>query len=176
VSNVSAGEALIEIDGETTKLNVSRADNALILEAGTFSAKVWATSNEGLVLPLDSDGNIRVSDEANISFTASGFAAETEFEVWVFSTPTLLGLSQVDFSGNVEGVFSLPESMDNGSHRIVLVGEGQDNKDIKVVVGMIIGNGASRSPATTIFLATVISLAILSALFLPAIIRRRRAA
>jgi hypothetical protein len=174
VSQVSPGEVVIEVDGKREEVVLSRENNALVLQAGGFSAKLWATNTVGDVIPLDTEGNIRVADEANISFVASGFLGDSESEVWVYSTPTLLGMTQADAVGNLEGSFALPVGIENGSHRIVLAGTNRSNEDISVVVGMIVGDGSEQSAVASILLGVVISLAVLSALFLPAIIRRRR--
>jgi hypothetical protein len=79
------------VGGEPVESTVTRSNDQLVIAAGDMSATISGVTADGAVAPLDNDGNIRLSEGDQIQVEASGFAPNSDVEVWLFSTPTLLG-------------------------------------------------------------------------------------
>ena len=105
---------------------------------------------------------------------AEGFAPGAEVSVWMFSTPTKLGIVTAGTEGKVSGTFELPSGLEVGNHRIVISGDNPDGAKVLVGIGLSYGSVESGSTTTRLLIAIPIALAILFGVFLPAAIRRRK--
>jgi hypothetical protein len=60
---------------------------------------------------------------ASIPITGTGFAPFEVVDIWLHSTPVLLGTLIADAQGRISGSFPMPTSIAAGTHHIVLVDE-----------------------------------------------------
>jgi hypothetical protein len=173
IAEAAPGEAAILVDGEAVESTVARRNDQLVIAAGDMSATISGVTADGAVSPLDNDGNIRLSDGDQIQVEASGFAPNSDVEVWLFSTPTLLGTVTVNSEGAASAKFALPAGAENGNHRVALNGKNVAGEDASFAVGIVIGSSSGGvSTAGKVLIAIPIALAVLFALVIPA--RRRR--
>jgi hypothetical protein len=173
IAEAAPGEAAILVGGEPVKSTVTRSNDQLVIAAGDMSATISCVTADGAVAPLDNDGNIRLSEGDQIQVEASGFAPNSDVEVWLFSTPTLLGTVTVNAQGTASAQFPLPTGAESGNHRVALNGKNVAGEDASFAVGIVIGSASGGvSTAGKVLIAIPIALAVLFALVLPA--RRRR--
>jgi hypothetical protein len=173
IAEAAPGEATILVGGEPVESTVARSNDQLVIAAGDMSATISGVTADGAVAPLDNDGNIRLSEGDQIQVEASGFAPNSDVEVWLFSTPTLLGTVTVNSEGAASAKFALPAGAENGNHRVALNGKNVAGEDASFAVGIVIGSASGGvSTAGKVLIAIPIALAVLFALVLPA--RRRR--
>jgi len=173
IAEAAPGEASILVGGEPVESTLSRSNDQLVISAGDLSATISGITADGAVAPLDSEGNIRLSEGDQIQVEASGFAPNSDVEVWLFSTPTLLGAVTVNAEGTASAVFPLPRGAESGNHRVALNGKNVAGDDASFAVGIVIGsNSGGVSTTGKVLIAIPIALAVLFALVIPA--RRRR--
>jgi hypothetical protein len=171
---LAPGEVGAAIDGKTIKATLSRAENQITVTAGDITTTVSGLTSDGKRVSLNEDGNLVVNEGDKLVASANGFAPETEVEVWMYSTPTRLGVITADADGKVSGTFELPNGLEAGDHRLVFSGENPDGANAVVGLGLSYGTIESGTSITRVLIAIPIALAILFGLFLPAVTRRRR--
>ena len=129
---------------------------------------------DGTVIPLDTDGNIRLDKGDAIKVTVTGFAPESQVEIRLYSDPILLGMGAVNDGGTVTQAYQIPETVPAGSHRVVLAGKNYSGDKVVFTVGIVLGAQESASGLLRALIAIPILVAIFLALFLPAFLRRRK--
>lgn len=162
------------IDGEETSVQVSRENNKFTIKAGDISATLTGLTSGGEVAPLDEDGAVRLSDEDMFVVSTEGFGANSNVEVWMYSTPQKLGSLEVNETGSASQRFAVPSNIEEGMHRVVLRGKNNLGKDVEIAFGMYVGFNKGTSTAAKVLIAVPIALAILLALLIPTALRRRR--
>lgn len=162
------------VDGEETSVEVSRQNNKFTIKAGEISATLTGLTSSGEVAPLDEDGAVRLSDQDMFIVTTEGFGANSNVDVWMYSTPQKLGSLEVDDDGKASQRFSIPSTLEEGMHRVVLRGENSAGKKVEIAFGMYVGFNKGTSTAAKVLIAVPIALAILLALLIPTALRRRR--
>ena len=173
IAEAAPGEASLLVGGEEVEATLSRSNDQLVIAAGEMSATISGVTSDGAIAPLDSEGNIRLSDGDQIQVEASGFAPNSDVEVWLFSTPTLLGTVAVNGEGTASSKFALPRGVESGNHRVALNGKNAVGDDASFAVGIVIGSSSGGvSTAGKVLISVPIALAVLFALVIPA--RRRR--
>ena len=165
------GAASVVVDGEAVDAELLRSENRLVLTAGDVSATAYGETADGVRIPLDESGALRLESGDVIVVEGARFEPGAEVEVWMMSTPTLLGDLVADRSGAVSGRFVPPVTLEPGEHRLVLSGE----VPVVLAFGVFVG-----SEATALRLGfplwIPVSIAIGLALIVPTrYIRRRRA-
>ena len=169
-----AGEGAATIDGQSVPVEISRLDNAFIVSGGGISATISGLSPEGRRISLDSDGTLRLEGDDRIVVEADGYEPDEDVEVWMFSTPRLLGAVTADSSGRFSNNFDLPTGIDAGSHRLVLKGNTRTGQDIVLSLGLNLGPASSASTLTRWLIIIPVSIAVLLGLLIPTALRRRR--
>lgn len=168
------GEAGTVIDGKVVETLITRANNALTVTAGDISATVAVKKANGEQIPLDTNGNIQVSEDEEFFTTGTGFAPGSIVEVWMMSNPIQLGTTSADSKGKVEGAFKVPSGVETGSHRLVFKGRNADDASVVVAIGISYTANNEDSNTVRILIIVPVVLAALAALLLPAAVRTRR--
>ncbi|MGA0885883.1 MAG: fibronectin type III domain-containing protein [Ilumatobacteraceae bacterium] len=75
-----------------------------------------------------------------ISLEGSGYLAESPVEVWLFSTPTLVGVTNVDSDGTWTLSFTVPTSLESGLHHLQIEGTTVDGDDQAIRTGLLVEN------------------------------------
>lgn len=172
IPSVGGGTAAALVGDKSVDVQVTRQDNQIIVEAGALKATLSGSDDSGRI-SLDSDGNIRLLPGQTLNFTASGFTTDSSVNAWLFSTPTLLGTTMSDAEGSVTASYKIPMNTQAGSHRLAVVGLSTNGSLAKIAVGIKVG-AMSKSHLTTWLITLPLSLAVLVAVFLPAVLKRRR--
>lgn len=171
----SPGDGVMVIDGKETIATVTRANNRVTVGAGGVNVTFNGISQDGTILPLDNDGNLRVTGGDSVSVEGTGFAPNQDVEVWMFSTPQLLATVKADSNGKVVENIKLSTMLQEGNHRFVVDGKSASGTDALVTLGVIVGYESSGLSTTgKLLIALPIALAVLAGLIIPTTLRRRR--
>jgi DNA-binding beta-propeller fold protein YncE len=171
---LAPGEAGAVVDGKTIAATLSRADNQITAAAGNIKTTVSGLTPDGQRVALNAEGNLVVNEGDKLVVSATGFSPGADVSVWLYSSPTRLGVVAADVEGKVSGSFDLPSGLEVGDHRLVLSGENQDGVNALLGLGLSYGAVDSGSSITRVLIAIPIALAVLFGLFLPAVTRRRK--
>ena len=170
---VEPGEAGALVDGEIQEAVVTRLNNALNVEVGGVTASIWGLTSQGIRVDLDENGNLRLEDQDSVVVEAGGFEPGQEIEVWMFSTPSQLGVLTAGTEGKISGTFPLPNNVTAGDHRIVLEGRNSLGQDVTVGVGLYVGEPTGDGVSPWVIWLPV-TLAVSLGLIIPTTLRRRR--
>jgi hypothetical protein len=170
----SPGEAGATVDGKAVSAALTRSENQINVTAGGISAIISGRQTNDQRIELDADGNLRLNDGDRIVVEASGYVANEDVSVWLYSTPTRLGVVTADASGAITAAFDVPPTLDNGNHRLVLDGVNTGGTPVILSIGISYGANESGSSVVQFLIGIPLALAVLFGLFLPAVIRRRR--
>jgi hypothetical protein len=160
------------LGGKDVETVIVRENNRLVITAGPLVVRIWAVAADGSRLSLDGEGRLRVNEGDSVTVNASGFTSDSKAEVRLYSTPILLGRTNIDGEGELVGSYEIPEGVEDGNHNVVLVGE-RNGEDVVMSLSVVLGN-ESRSRTLTVVVVFVLLLAVTGALLIPAIVRRRR--
>jgi hypothetical protein len=162
---------------------VLRPGKWITIEFSNTSAIVWNNIQTSLVeagfivanvAALDNEGNVRLKAGDVVRIKLAGFKAKSTVEAWLFSTPQLMGTAKVGADGVVVGNFVVPKNVPQGSHRIAIVAQTTDGKPATLTVGVKVGEWKKEKTITVWLIILPIVLAVFGAMFLPAVVRRRR--
>ncbi len=173
---VAPGEASAVVDGETISATLSRVNNQITATAGDISTTISGLTPDGQRVALNDEGNLVLNEGDKIVVEASGVEPDEDVAVWMFSTPTKLGVIAADARGKIAGTFNLPNGIETGEHRVVLSATSRNGTDVVLGIGLSYGAVNSGSTLTRVLIAIPIALAVLFGFFLPAVSRRRRKA
>jgi adhesin HecA-like repeat protein len=171
---VKPGNAAALVDGKSVAASISRSENRVTASVAGIAATISGLTVDGEVVTLDSDGNLRLDAEDRLVVDASGYVAGQDVSVWMYSTPTRLGVATADASGNLSETFDLPAGIIAGDHRVVLDGANEDGQPVVISLGIAVGNIDSSSMVSRLLIIIPVVLAIFAGLFIPAAARRRR--
>jgi hypothetical protein len=108
----------------------------------------------------------------SVTVDATGFSSKTRVEVRLYSDPVLLGRTDVDDKGFMSASYEVPEGIPSGNHNVVLAGE-RDGNSVTMALSVVLGE-QTNSQAFTAVLVGVLIAAGITALMLPAFLRRRK--
>lgn len=83
---------------------------------------IGALDTKGRDVGLGADGSLRVERNHSFEFTGSGFAPNSSVHIYVFSTPTLIGMLETDSSGEFYANLPVPASLPLGLHTLQVMG------------------------------------------------------
>jgi hypothetical protein len=174
VPTIPRGGSALRVAGNEVPLKITRRENQLLLNAQNFDAAFSGVRNDGAIVPLDTDGNIRLDKGDAIKVAVTGFSPGSQVEIRLYSDPILLGMAAVNDEGTVTEAYQIPETVPGGSHRVVLSGKNYSGDNVIFTVGILVGAQESASGLVRTLIAIPILVAIFLALFLPAFLRRRK--
>jgi hypothetical protein len=166
------GEVTALVGGAKVAVAIERKNNELMLKVSSVSLVVKGLNEKDSIVPLDSDGTIRIKDVKKFELTAIGLAPNSQVTAWMFSTPFSLGKAKSDASGALRVVFDSPEDLEVGLHRLVFSSVSSQGENVVVSLGVRV-QGESGGPLWSWLLALLLLAAIGAGLIIPA--RRRRA-
>ena len=126
--------ALTFVNGERVATTPDVSDGRVSLSVGGASFAIVATDTAGAKLEIDAEGRVILNDSLTFGVSAEGLSADTDYEVWVYSTPQRIAVFRSSVNGTHEGVVTLPEDIEGGWHSIVFV--GTTNSDVEVKAAM----------------------------------------
>lgn len=109
-------------------------------------ADLQAKSPSGDPLPLAPDGTFRMQRGLDAAVSGSGFKPGTPAQVWLFSTPVLLGTFTVDGNGAFVGTVPVPVTVGDGMHTLQLTGVTNANDVLSMAVGITVFSPPAPTP------------------------------
>jgi hypothetical protein len=111
---------------------------------------------------------------ASIPITGEGFAPFEVVDIWLHSTPILLGTLTANAQGSISGSFAMPSGLPTGTHHVVLVDEaGVSYTSAELVVTTTAALASTGADISSGWLA--LALMVLGGLALTVTARRRTA-
>ncbi|MFI0460731.1 MAG: beta strand repeat-containing protein [Ilumatobacteraceae bacterium] len=170
--STALGEASVLVDGEPVAATLTRNNNQLYIKSAGVEATLGGVNENGEAIPLDSDGNLRLQQNAQLVLNSIGFTPGSEVGIWLFSTPTQLAHIVAEANGSISGTVIIPTLIKDGVHRVVIDGVTKDGKPIVLSVAIPVGKLKVSGPVTRILIGIPVLLAVFAGLLVPA--RRRR--
>ena len=161
------------VDGVTTSMKVTRTNNALTMQGAGILLTISAVNSSGEVLPLDDNGSIRLSGDESLVVSVKGAKPASDFDLWMFSTPTQLGSVEVNTKGEVNQSFEVPKDLSSGNHRVVIQATSYAGSKASLSIGVVAGGADNGSPLGRIIFGILFA-AISIGLIIPATRRRKR--
>ena len=172
--NTESASGAATIGGKTTKAKTTRVNNQLVFTAGAFTVTLAGVNPDGTIIPLSAEGILEVRRGDMFRLDAQGFAPNSSVEIWMFSKTMYLGKIEVGTNGLVKSTFTVPKSVEDGLHHLVMVGVDKANKQAKFEVGLNVGVPPKQWWYSRILIAIPISIAVFIGFWLPTSASRRR--
>lgn len=156
------GQIAMRVAGSEVAPIVNVDGNRVEVEAG--ATKVSLTS------PETSSQSLRSGSEIELS--SNGLAPSSTVEVWLMSTPRLLGRFDVDSDGGFATRLALPRDVEAGDHRVVMAGTDRDGRELTLAIGVRIV--ATEASTSTVPVLVVVLVGLVAVMGLAAIRHRIR--
>lgn len=121
-SGVPLGDSVFLVDGVLQSATVSpnSGSNATGLNVtGTgFTMALKGLNGSGQPLGLTPEGALILEDDRTAYVEGTGFKPNSDVEVYLFSTPRVLGTVRTDSSGNFSGTVAVPRDIAAGNHTL----------------------------------------------------------
>ncbi|HEY0215103.1 MAG TPA: fibronectin type III domain-containing protein [Cellulomonas sp.] len=146
---VPAGQTWLVVDDVRQPVAVSTTDGAWTITGDGFSARLQATEADGTALEVDEAGRLIVHASGSVQVSGSGFAPGSSVDVWLFSTPYLLGQATVGADGTFSASFAMPEDLATGAHTVQMNGVGTDGAVRSLSTGLVVlADPVAAAPTT----------------------------
>lgn len=113
-------------------------DSVLQASNGTSVIGLSSIGDGGVKQKLLPNGSLLAVPGQVISISGSGMSPLSTTEVWLYSTPKMLGTAEADSSGQYEVLFSLPTDLEKGSHKVQAEGTALNGDELVVALGITI--------------------------------------
>ena len=116
-------------------------------------AEGWIVVGDANRLP-PSDGVATVpagtdlTADSVVDVAGTGFAADATVQVWLYSTPQLLGSTLATAVGDVATQVAMPAGTELGAHTMVLAGVDSTGRPRFLTLGVAVGAAAAQAPTT----------------------------
>jgi len=95
-----------------------------------------ATDSKNSPLPISKNGSLLVKRSGLVAVQGEGLKSGSEVEVWLRSTPVLLGRLTTSEGGSFTGSLRLPDDIYAGQHTINLVGVLPSGESVTLALGI----------------------------------------
>lgn len=149
IPTVLPGESALVVDGESRPVTVSTTDGVWHVTGDDFTVQLAAFNTDGTPLTVDAQGRLVVSQGGTVQVSGTGFRAGSLVDVWLFSTPYLLGEVPVGGNGSFAATLALPAGIAAGAHTVQLNGLSDDGKLRTLSTGLVVlAAGEEPSPSS----------------------------
>lgn len=145
---VTPGVVRAWIGGTTVPVDVGVQGGLRTVSGPGFTVALGGHNLAGAALPIDATGRIIADVGGSVSVSGGGFTPGEVVDVWLFSTPVLLGSVTVDADGSFAGRLALPADVAEGEHTLQLNGTRADGELVSVAAGIVV-RGVADEPVVT---------------------------
>ena len=132
------------VDGKTTTVEVFQVDAQQIrAEIGSASLNVVTLSASGERQPLLPNGSLAYVPGTTTRVDGAGFLPGSAVEVWMHSTPRLLGIATALGDGSFAQVFQVPAEVNFGGHQLRIVGTTPKGEPMVAAIGITVTDVAT---------------------------------
>jgi hypothetical protein len=149
------GQTRMYIDGELVTVTVTLENGVLTIQGDGYSLRISA-DDHGRV-QTDGSGRIVIQQGGSVHVSGNGFKPGSTADLWLFSTPVLLGQPTVDAAGDFAATYTIPASTPAGPHTLQINGLSADGKLRTAVTGVVLeaaAGGAAAASGTGVGLAS----------------------
>ena len=164
-------ESMVLVNGSAVTSKVLTDGESVSIEAGVVVARIKALNKKGDTLALLPSGQLQLNKAVSLDISVKGLLPQSDVRVWMRSTPTLLGTSQVSVDGTISDSYNV--SAPAGEHRIIIDGLNELSQSITMGIGANATSSQSSTVSATLIIIPI-AIAIAMAVFLPPVIRRNR--
>jgi hypothetical protein len=132
------GVVLINDVVQEMQISFTEGNMATAQIPGLFTVRLVPQLLENDPAITGRDSQILAFKGRTIQISAEGFAAQSDVEVWVNSTPVLLGTVTTDAVGTFTQTFDLPAGIEVGDHILTLSGTAQSGSEAIVSIGLAV--------------------------------------
>jgi hypothetical protein len=136
---MAPGKAGVFINGKLIDLSVViNEDNSATIELlDKFELRITPTRLENTVV-VAGETLLRIYRNQTVAVQGKGFAKDAVVEVWINSTPIMIGTIKTDTDGAFNETLLLPEGIEVGEHTLTVSGELADGTMGKTSIGAIV--------------------------------------
>ncbi|NDF22929.1 MAG: hypothetical protein EB148_00470 [Actinobacteria bacterium] len=127
----------------------TQPDVAFVADDGEVEATIQVVDSQEVPTGLSAQGRLVLTTGNFVKVRGKGFERAGFAEVWLFSTPQLLGRVPKDASGNFVGRVRIPENLEAGEHTIELRAVTRRAKLVAVSAPAIVIAGESSGDSAT---------------------------
>jgi hypothetical protein len=150
----AASQTLFLVNGINMSGTTSVVNGAIRLAWDSYQVNITPTLAPGSLSGIASDGVLEyvVGDGTTATVSGSGLLPMSTVQVYILSTPTLLGTFTTDAEGKFTGSLVLPSTMASGKHYLQVNGYSKQSTiasgSVAVRVQRIVEGKASSQPIT----------------------------
>jgi hypothetical protein len=140
---LTPGASLATEAGIPVSVRVSALEEQkqVTVEGDGWSMAVDVTGEGGTVRSTEGGAVMELVRDETALVSGSGFLPGSRADVWLFSTPTLLGTVTIDAEGNFVGEINVdPNAVAVGDHTLQLQGVGKDGYVRAANVGVVVSD------------------------------------
>jgi hypothetical protein len=141
------GQTRMYIDGELVTVTVTQENGVLTIQGDGYSLRISA-DDHGRV-KTDSSGRIVIQQGGSVHVSGTGFKPGSTADLWLFSTPVLLGEPTVDAAGDFAATYTIPASTPVGPHTLQINGLSADGRLRTAVTGVVLEAASGAAAAAT---------------------------
>ena len=149
---LTPGASLATEAGIPVSVRVSALEEQkqVTVEGDGWSMAVDLTGEGGTVRSTEGGATMELVRNETALVSGSGFLPGSRADVWLFSTPTLLGTVTIDAEGNFVGEINVdPNAVAVGDHTLQLQGVGQDGYVRAANVGVVVSDPVTEVAVST---------------------------
>ena len=130
--SVKAGSSVVTLNGTSLSVPIiaSSSNGSVSLSATGWGVSFIVASASGTVQPLDGT-NLLATTGDSVAISLRGYLPHSIVNVYLMSDPVLLGSFEVDGSGSVLALVSLPQNIVFGAHSLQLNGVSDDGATVR---------------------------------------------
>lgn len=163
---------VVSKDGTAQTATVNVSQETATVTAGSLSMSL--AKGDGFT-----PASLSLSAGKTLLVSGSGFKPSTTVEIWLFSTPTLLGSATVSADGSFSKTVTVPSGLTAGSHTLQVEGSDSSGAEKALLLGVSATSASSESGTDLPFTGPLSNAALLVAAslmgFLGIFFRRRTA-
>jgi hypothetical protein len=147
VTELEPGTSRLLVDGVPQPVTISTRGGTLTMTGDGFTVGLGAVAADGTRLAVDDQGRVIATDGGKVQVAGEGFRPGSTVDVWLFSTPRLLGEVTVGAQGTFASALALPAGVELGAHTVQLNGVSHDGELRSLSTGIVVQAKGSDVPA-----------------------------
>jgi hypothetical protein len=157
------GQGATTVDGVTSQSQVTFEDGSAVVRSGSIASRITALDANGNTVNWGS-GRLDLAQARVLRVVVAGMSGSGQIEVWMMSTPRLLGTLEVGADGQASGEMPLMAGIETGAHRLVLAGVSTEGHIVQMAFGITLQGESEGNLRTELLLFFVLIIAALLAI------------
>ena len=129
-------------------VSANSANTGLDMSMGQWEVSI-APAVASTALPLGAQGELRTTQGQTLDISGSSYLRGTTVNIYIMSTPILIGAADVSARGNFTTTVTIPQSMRLGTHTLQIVGVNPGNETSRASLGMTVVSAEADASVVT---------------------------